>query len=179
MAPPGRADDDPPPDPQHREVRLPRIGPVRLVDQAGPDLADRAQTERLEMAERLGGLGHPALRGSRITRGQVGPDRRRPRWVDTSTEALVDELEGGLHRDPARSDAPEDLADRLDRLDVRLDRDLQPRVTVARGPGHPSPSFSRKPPDPWTSSPLSAASSVSSSRCRFESLVGTTTSTST
>ena len=51
VAPPRRPDHDPPPDPQHREVRLPGVRPVRLVDDAGREVADRAQPERLEVAE--------------------------------------------------------------------------------------------------------------------------------
>ena len=50
MAPPGRPDDEPPADPQDREVGLPGLGPVGLVDEPGPQLADRPQPERLEVA---------------------------------------------------------------------------------------------------------------------------------
>ena len=50
------------------------------------------------------GLGDPPLRGGRIARRQIGPDRRRPGRVDTRPEPLVDELEGRLdgRRHPAR-----------------------------------------------------------------------------
>ena len=52
VAPPGGPDHDPPPDPQDREVALPGLGPVRLVDDLRPQLADLAQPEGLEVAER-------------------------------------------------------------------------------------------------------------------------------
>ena len=54
VAAPRRADDQPAADPQHREVRLPGIGPVGLVDDPRPQLADRPQPERLQVAERVG-----------------------------------------------------------------------------------------------------------------------------
>ena len=79
VAPPRRPDDDPPPDPQHREVRLPGVGPVGLVDEPRPDLADRPQPERLEVAQRLGRLGDAALGGRRVAGREVGADGRRPR----------------------------------------------------------------------------------------------------
>ena len=53
VAPPARLDDEPAPEVQDVEVLLPRLGPVGLVDDAGPQLADRPQAERLEVAERL------------------------------------------------------------------------------------------------------------------------------
>ena len=181
---PGRPDDDPPPDAQDREVRLPGLGPVGLVDDARPELADRPQPERLEVAERLGDLGDGALGGGGIAGRQVGPDRRRPGRVDARAEALVDEVEGRLDGRAAGRDPAEDLADGLDRLDVGLDRELEPgagpRSASRRRPALTRARASRAArPTRGPSSPPSAASSVSSSRWRFESLVGTTTSTST
>ena len=44
-------DDDALADPQHREVRLPGVRPVRLVDQAGGEVPDGPQAEGLEVAE--------------------------------------------------------------------------------------------------------------------------------
>ncbi len=78
VAPPRRPDDDPPADPEDREERFPGIGPIRLVDDARPDLADGPQAERLEVTERHRGLGGPPFRCSRIPRREVGADRRGP-----------------------------------------------------------------------------------------------------
>ena len=128
---PGRPDDDPAPDPHHREVRLPRLGPVGLVDDPRRQLADRAKSERLEMAERLGGLGGGPLRRRRIAGRDVRPDGRRPGRVDPRAEALLDELERRLDARSAGSDPTEDLGDGLDGFDVDLDRQLQPGA----GPG--------------------------------------------
>ena len=83
VAPPGRPDDQPPPDAQDREVRLPGVGPVGLVDDPRPQLADRAQAERLEVAERLGHLGRGAVGGRR---GRE-PAGRRGRWPAGSGRA--------------------------------------------------------------------------------------------
>ena len=162
VAPPGRPDDQPPADAHDREVRLPGIRPVGFLDDPGPQLADRAQPERLEVAERLGHLGRGSLRGRPVARREVGPDDRRPARVEPRSETLVDQLERRLDRRPAGRRPTEDLADRLDRLDVRLDRQLQPGARAA-APSRTtpsvnySPSFSSRPP-PWpTGSPTSSA----------------------
>ena len=154
VAPPGRPDDQPPADAHDREVRLPGLGPVGLVDDPRAELADRPQPECLEVTERGRDLGHGAVGRGAVACRQVGPDGRRPGRVDPRAKALVDELERRLDRRPARSRPAEDLADGLDRLDVRLDRQLQPGAGAAlarrRGVGraHPSPSFSSSPPPP-------------------------------
>ena len=137
---PGRPDDDPPTDAQHREVRLPGVGPVRLVDDARPELADRPQPERLEMAERLGHLRDGPSAAAAVARGHVGADDRRPRRVDPRPEPLLDEVERRLHGRAAGRDPAEDLADRLDRLEVGLDRELEPRAAPAPSSGRPPPS---------------------------------------
>ena len=121
--------------------------------------------------------------GRTVARRQVCPDGRRPGRVHPRAEAFVDELECGLDRGPAGRRAAEDLADRLDRLDVRLDRELEPGAGSslrAAGVAQPSPSFSSSPPPPCpTDSPASWAYASSSSRAFFDSFVGTTTSTIT
>ena len=102
-----------------------------------------------------------AVGGRSVAGRQVGPDDGRPGRVEPGAQALVDELERGLDRGPARRHPAEDLADRLDRLDVGLDRELQPGAGA--GPSapvvaQPSPSFSSSPPPPWpTDSPDSSA----------------------
>ena len=83
VASPGRPDDEPPADAHDREVRLPGVGPVGLVDEPRPQLADRPQPERLEMAERR--------RRPRPPRGPRRPGRepggRRGRWPAGSDRA--------------------------------------------------------------------------------------------
>ncbi len=103
VAPPGRSDDQPPADAHDREVGLPGVGPVGLLDDPRPELADRPQPERLEMAERLGDLGHGAIGGGPVARRDVGTDDRRPARVQPRAEALVDELERGLDGRAARA----------------------------------------------------------------------------
>ena len=56
----------------------------------------------------------------------VGANRRGPARVDPRAKPVVDELEAGLDARPTRRHAGEDLADRLDGLGIRLDRELQP-----------------------------------------------------
>ena len=158
MAPPGRPDDQTSPDAQDREVRLPGFGPVGLVDDPDPQLADRTQAERLEVAERLGHVGRGAVGGRSVASRQVGADDGRPGRVEPGAQALVDQLERGLDRGPAGRRPAEDLADRLDRFDVGLDRELQPGAGAGGAVvAQPSPSFSSSPP-PWpTASPDSSA----------------------
>ena len=85
VPPPGRPDHEPPADAQHREVRLPGLGPVGLVDDARRQLADRPQAERLEVAERLGSPRPTAgSTAAAVARRQVGPDDRRPGRVDAA-----------------------------------------------------------------------------------------------
>ncbi len=177
MPPPGRPDDQPATDPLDREVRLPGLGPVRLVHQPRPELADRPQPEGLQVPERLRHDRRRALGRGPIAGRQVRPDDRRPGRIDPCPEALVGQLEAGLHGRPARGRAAEDLADGLDRLDVRLDGKLQPGALATaatdRAPdvaagrrgaprvasrAQPRPSFSRSPlPPDATDSPASSA----------------------
>ena len=159
---PGRPDDEPAPDAHDREVGLPGIRPVGFVDQTRAQLADRPQTEGLEMPERLGDLGHGAIRGGAVAGRHVGADRGRPGGIDPGAQTLVDEVEGGLDRGAAGGGSTEDLTDGLDRFDVRLDREFEPRVSARPhsrpSRTQPSPSFSRRPPPACeTVSPASSA----------------------
>ena len=159
MAAPRRPDDQSPADAHDREVRLPGVGPVGLLDDPRPELPDRAEPERLEMAERLGDLGHRAIGRDPVARRQIGAHGGRPGRIQPSAETLVHELERGLDRCPAGRHPAEDLADRLDRFDVGVDRQLEPGPrTAGAGLAQPSPSFSSRPPPPWaTVSPASSA----------------------
>ena len=146
------------------------------MDETRRQLADRAQAERLEVAERLRCLGGEPCGGRAVTGWQVGADDRGPARVYAGTQSFVGELERRLDARPGRGAPPEDLRDRLDCLDVRCDREFEPRAdaracvsAVRRFVGarllHPSPSFSRNPPAfGATLSPVSAAYSVRSSR---------------
>ena len=131
MATPGRPDDQPPADAQHREVRLPGVRPVLLVDDPRPQVADGAQPERLQVTERLGHLRGGRLRLAGVTGGHVPANDRRAGRVDARAEALLDEVERRLDGGPAAGHPTEDLADRLDRLEIRLDRELQPGAPPA------------------------------------------------
>ena len=66
-------------------------------------------------------------------RREIRPDDRRPRRVDARAEPLVDQLERRLHARPDRRHPPQDLADRLDGLDVGRDRELEPRAGAGVG----------------------------------------------
>ena len=101
MAPPGGADDDAAPDPEHGEVLLPGIRPVGLVDHRHPQVADRPQPEGLQMAECGPGALDRATGGRRVAAGQVRPHRGRPRRVQARRQALVHQLETGFHARPA------------------------------------------------------------------------------
>ena len=116
MPPPGRPDDDPPAEPQDREVALPGVGPVVLVDLARLQLADGAQPEGLEVAKV--GLDLRDVGGGRAVIGhrQVGAHDGRAAGIDAGSQPLVDELERGLDAHAAGRDPREDLRDRLDRL---------------------------------------------------------------
>ena len=69
VAPPGRADDDPPAHAQDREVRLPGVGPVRLLHEARLEFADRAQAERLEVTQVARDIGDGRVGGRPIAAG--------------------------------------------------------------------------------------------------------------
>ena len=85
-------DDQPPADAQDREMRLPGLGPVGFVDDAGPQLADRAQPERLQVAEAASTscaaasasapVAHRARSRGRSPAGPGRPARRGPRRRD-------------------------------------------------------------------------------------------------
>ena len=132
MPPPGRTDDEAPTDAHHREVRLPGLGPVLLVHDPGPQLADGPQPERLEVAERFGGRRRGGLGRGRVARGHVPADDGRSARIDPRSEPFVDQVERGLHGRAAARHPAEDLADRLDRFDVRLDRELEPCPGLGR-----------------------------------------------
>ena len=200
MPPPCRPDHDPSPDAQHREVAPSRPPPSPTRGRRASQLADRAQAERLEMAERLARLGDGPRRVglrrrapgryARTIAGRVG-SRRAPRPSSTSSKA-------GSTLVPTGRDARQDLADGLDGLDVGHDRQLEPGAVgavpsaagrpslqpgaPARPPRQPSASRTRsRIPRRWPTpaSPASSAYSASSSRWRFVSFVGTTTWTNT
>ena len=85
VAPPRRADHDPAADPQHREVRLPRVRPIGLLHDACVEVADRPQPEGLEVAEVALRSGHRGARrprrratGGGRARAPVGRGRRAP-----------------------------------------------------------------------------------------------------
>ena len=59
---------------------------------------------------------------------QVGAHDGWAAGIDTRTEPLVDQLEGGLDADAAGRDPRQDLGDRLDRLAVHAHRQLEPAV---------------------------------------------------
>ena len=128
-------------------MRLPRLGPVGLVDDPRPQLADRPQAERLEVPERLGDLG--ARRIAAPGRAPArGANRRWPGRIDARAEPLVDQLEPRLDARPAGRDAAEDLADRLDGLGIRLDRELEPgRPRLAPAPRAASATATELVPD--------------------------------
>ena len=65
-------------------------------DDPDPQLADRPQAERLEVAERIGHLDRGAVGGRSVARRQVGADDGGPGRIDRRAEALVDQLERGL-----------------------------------------------------------------------------------
>ncbi len=154
---------------------------------AGPQFADRAQAERLEVPQRLGHLEHGLVRRGTIAGRHVRAHGRRPGQVQPRAESLLDQLEGRFDGCPAGCRSAQDLADGLDGLDVGLDRQLEPgaRLGVAGrsasvGPlTHPSLSLSSNPPPCVTDSPVSFAYAASSSRAFLDSLVGTFTSTIT
>ena len=129
---PGRTDHEPAAHAENREERLPCLGPVRLVDDARPELTDGPQAERLQVAERFRDLGCRRLGHRLVTRWDVPADDCRSRRIDPRAEPLVDELEAGLDRRPATRHSSEDLADGLDRLEVRFDGEFQPGRRVAR-----------------------------------------------
>ena len=122
MPPPRRTDDEAATDAHHREVRLPCLGPVLLVHDPGPQLADGPKPERLEVAERFGGRRRGGLGRGRVARGHVPADDGRPAQIDPRSKPFLDQVERGLHGRATGRDPAEDLAHGLDRFDVGLDR---------------------------------------------------------
>jgi hypothetical protein len=96
VAAPCRPDERPTADADHREVALPGLCPVCLVDDADLQFADRAQLERLEMAEGLPRVRDRPACGGSVEAGDVGANDRRTRGVDPGRQAVRDELECGL-----------------------------------------------------------------------------------
>ena len=116
-----RRPDEEPADMDRRDRRLPCLEPVLVVDRADRELTDRSEAERLQVAKRVAGIGD--LRdGIHILdeirlHGVIGAPTRRDR---------------NLHRDAVVPVATQDLADRLDRLRVGGNGDLEPADTRAR-----------------------------------------------
>ena len=129
VAPPGRPDDQPPADAQHREVLLPGRGPILLVDRPHLEVADGPQPERLEMAQVPGHRSDGRLRRPRRRSPGCRRERRRAAWLGVARQPLVHERRTAPRPTRRRAPRAQDLADRLDRLLVDLDRQLQP------GPG--------------------------------------------
>ena len=136
MAAPGRPDHDPPPDAEHREVRLPGVGPVRLVDDARLEVADRPQPEGLEVAEAAvrastTACSTAARRDRRPAAGgrgrwPAGRGRRAPRPSSTSSNAGSTLVPPGATRARISRHG-------LDGLVVGGDRELEPRARPRRG----------------------------------------------
>ena len=93
---------------------------TEVLRDAGAHVADRAEAERLEVAERVTHPAH-ADAGDVIVHEIRLHDMERA-WL----ERLFD-------RDAVVADAPEDLAHRFDRLRMRRDRDLEPADDVGVG----------------------------------------------
>ena len=116
-----RRTDEEPADVDRRDRRLPRLEPILVIDRADSELADRSESERLQMAECVASIGD--LRGGVGVFDEVCLDRvigsaaRRERKLD---------------RDPVVTVAAQDLADRFDRLRVRGNTDLKPTRASCR-----------------------------------------------
>ncbi len=177
MPSPGRADHQSPANPEDGEVLLPCVGPVGFLDEPRADLPDRAEIEDLEMPERGRHLGYRLLDRGRAGGWHVRPDGGRLSRVDARTQPLVHQLETRFDARSAGCHAPKDLADRLDRLEVRFDRQLDPGWNHDLFDFLPS-TLSMNPPLA-TASPASSAYAWSNSRSFFDRRVGTATSTST
>src|SRR3954465_1618410 len=109
MPTPGRTDDETLPDAHDREVGLPCLRPIRLVDDPRPELADRTQPESLQVSERGRDIGDGPGGRRPVACWHVGTDRRRPGRIDTRAESFLDELERRLDRRPPRCRPTEDL----------------------------------------------------------------------
>src|SRR5512143_757961 len=101
--------------PKRRELGLPRLEPVFLLDLARDELADRTETEGLQVPERV-------LRVVHL--GDAFGIHRHVRLHDVIRAAA--RLDGKLDRDALMTDAREDLAHRFHRFRVRGHRDLEP-----------------------------------------------------
>ena len=118
MAPPRWPDHEAASEAQHREVGLPGLGPVRLMDEPGRQLADRSKAEGLEMAQRLARFRYRPSRCRFVTSRHVCAHDGRSRRVDPRPKAFVGQLERRLDARAAGCDPAEDLRHGLDGLDV-------------------------------------------------------------
>src|SRR5450759_4545129 len=134
VAAPRGANDHAPPDSQHREMALPRLGPVFLANEARLQLADGPQSEGLEVAQGSRSSADGGLDVRRIAAGQVSPHDRRFGRIHDRAESLVGETEARLDARATGREAGQYLADGLDGLDVGGDRQLNPNPR-ALGPG--------------------------------------------
>jgi len=100
-------------DPNGFERRLPGLEPRLLLDLADREVADRPEAEGLEVAERIADAAHADARDAVVDQIRLHDMER------TGLQRLLD-------RDAVVADATEDLAHRLDRLNVGRDRDLEP-----------------------------------------------------
>ena len=163
---------------------LPRLGPVGVVDDPRRQLADRAQAERLEVAERLRRLGDrpPRSPPRRPPAGRPGrspaasASTRAPSPSSTSSNAGSTLVPTGATRPrislTASTASTSAATESSSQAPARAGLAAGVRRLAGRQPSA-SRTLSRIPP-PFadTGSPASAASSVSSSRWRFDSFVG-------
>ena len=152
-------------------MRLPGVRPVRLVDDARREVADRPQPERLEMAElAVRPRDRARARPPASQQRQVGPDHAPAGSRSTrAAEALLHELERGLHADVppgAARDRISDTASTASWSAATASSSQAPGVAAAaarsmpasgsgvrtrrvasagRAARHPRPSFSRRP----------------------------------
>ena len=172
---PGRHDHDAA-DALHADVLLPAFGPVRILDRADLQIAERAQAERLEVPERALCRLDLARRVRPV--GDMGGHDERRREVGRGGELVVRDREeaasGGSQCRPRRA--------RGSRKRPRSPRH-RPRRSARANASAPTAQVKRSRRRSKTdgSSPASVAGSLTSSsssrssRSRFESFVGTTT----
>jgi hypothetical protein len=109
VAAPRGPDDHAPPDPEHREVALPRLGPIRLANRPDLQVADRPQPEGLQVAQGAGRLGYGGFHGRRIEAGQICPNDGWLGRVDDRAETFVGQPETGFDARAAGREARQDL----------------------------------------------------------------------
>src|SRR5450759_1726991 len=132
VAAPSGTNDHAPPDSQHREVTLPRLGPGFLANEARLQLTDGPQTEGLEMSQGSLGSADRGLDGGRVAAGQVGPHYCRLGRVHDRAESLIGEVEARLDARPTGREAGQYLAHGLDGFDVGGHRKLDPYSRTER-----------------------------------------------